>query len=235
VHISRGIFTMRHCVLILFVHPSDCNAGHLYLNILEMFFNNRQPDQAGFLSANIAAAQFRWDYPKLAVSQISCMPKFAVTTSEDALLPCLHFLSAEHLISRCFVIIEVIRTVVAVRRIVSENVHCIVICHVDWPTEVSDCVMSECLCIFISDVAVWWCIVVLVVWFEWAFTSAARCATSVLCVHLNRLVELYETVISSFASAAVSVDSSHMTVLSSTSWSRSSPSSHFVNGHVSTI
>jgi len=115
---------MRHCVLILFVHPSDCNAGHLYLNILE-------PDQAGFLSANIAAAQFRWDYPKLAVSQISCMPKFAVTTNEDALLPCLHFLSAEHVISRCFVIIEVIRTVVAVRRIVSENVHCIVICHVD--------------------------------------------------------------------------------------------------------
>jgi len=57
--------------------------------------------------------------------------------------------------SRCFVIIEVIRTVVAVRRIVSENVHCIVICHVDWPTEVSDCVMSECLCIFISDVLVY--------------------------------------------------------------------------------
>ena len=33
-------------------------------------------------------------------------------------------------------------------------------------------------------------------------------------------------------SAAVAVDYSHMTVLSSTSWSRFSPSSNFVNGHV---
>ena len=38
-----------------------------------------------------------------------------------------------------------------------------------------------------------------------------------------------------FASAAVAVDSSHMTVSSSTLWSRFSPPSDFVNGHVSTM
>ena len=38
-----------------------------------------------------------------------------------------------------------------------------------------------------------------------------------------------------FASAAVAVDSSHMTASSSTSWSRFSPPSNFVNGHVSTM
>jgi len=38
-----------------------------------------------------------------------------------------------------------------------------------------------------------------------------------------------------FASAAVAVDSSHMTVSSSASWSRFSPPSNFVNGHVSTM
>ena len=36
-----------------------------------------------------------------------------------------------------------------------------------------------------------------------------------------------------FASAAVAVDSSHMTVSSSASWSRFSPPSNVVNGHVS--
>jgi len=38
-----------------------------------------------------------------------------------------------------------------------------------------------------------------------------------------------------FASAAVAVDSSHMTASSSASWSRFSPPSDFVNGHVSTM
>ena len=38
-----------------------------------------------------------------------------------------------------------------------------------------------------------------------------------------------------FASSAVAVDSSHMTALSSASWSRFSPPSNFVNGHVSTM
>jgi len=36
-------------------------------------------------------------------------------------------------------------------------------------------------------------------------------------------------------SAAVAVDSIHITVSSSASWSRFSPPSHFVNGHVSTV
>ena len=38
-----------------------------------------------------------------------------------------------------------------------------------------------------------------------------------------------------FASAAVAVDSSHMTASSSASWSRFSPPSNFVNGHMSTM
>ena len=38
-----------------------------------------------------------------------------------------------------------------------------------------------------------------------------------------------------FASAAVPVDSSHMTASSSASWSRFSPPSNFVNGHMSTM
>ena len=38
-----------------------------------------------------------------------------------------------------------------------------------------------------------------------------------------------------FASAAVAVDSSHMTASSSTSWSRFSPPSDFVSGHVLTV
>ena len=38
-----------------------------------------------------------------------------------------------------------------------------------------------------------------------------------------------------FASAAEVVDSSHMTASSSASWSRFSPPSNFVNGHVSTM
>jgi len=38
-----------------------------------------------------------------------------------------------------------------------------------------------------------------------------------------------------FASAAVAVDSSHMAASSFTSWSRFSPPSNFVNGHVSTM
>ena len=38
-----------------------------------------------------------------------------------------------------------------------------------------------------------------------------------------------------FASAAVAVDSSHMTASSSASWSRFSPPSNFVNGHASTM
>ena len=38
-----------------------------------------------------------------------------------------------------------------------------------------------------------------------------------------------------FASAAVAVDTSHMTASSSASWSRFSPPSNFVNGHMSTM
>ena len=38
-----------------------------------------------------------------------------------------------------------------------------------------------------------------------------------------------------FASAAVAVDSSHMTASSYTLWRRFSPPSNFVNGHVSTV
>ena len=38
-----------------------------------------------------------------------------------------------------------------------------------------------------------------------------------------------------FASAAVVVDSNHMTASSSASWSRFSPPSNFINGHVSTM
>jgi len=38
-----------------------------------------------------------------------------------------------------------------------------------------------------------------------------------------------------FASAAVAVDCSHTTVSSSAPWSRFSPPSYFVNGHVSTM
>jgi len=38
-----------------------------------------------------------------------------------------------------------------------------------------------------------------------------------------------------FASAAVAVDSSHMTASSSASWSRFSPPSNFVNGHLPTM
>ena len=38
-----------------------------------------------------------------------------------------------------------------------------------------------------------------------------------------------------FASAAVAVDSSHMTASSSASWCRFSPPSNFVNGHMSTM
>ena len=38
-----------------------------------------------------------------------------------------------------------------------------------------------------------------------------------------------------FTSAAFAVDSSHMTTSSSASWSRFSPPSNFVNGHVSTV
>ena len=38
-----------------------------------------------------------------------------------------------------------------------------------------------------------------------------------------------------FPSAAVGVDSSHMTASSSASWSRFSPPSNFVNGHMSTV
>jgi len=38
-----------------------------------------------------------------------------------------------------------------------------------------------------------------------------------------------------FVSAAVAIDVSHMTASSSTSWSRFSPPSNFVNGHVSVM
>jgi len=44
-----------------------------------------------------------------------------------------------------------------------------------------------------------------------------------------------DTIIAYFASAAVTVDSSQMTASSSASWSRFSPPSNSVNGHMSTI
>ena len=47
----------------------------------------------------------------------------------------------------------------------------------------------------------------------------------------DKLVELFIY----FASAAVAVDSSHVTASSSASWSRFSPPSNFVNWHVSTM
>jgi len=51
--------------------------------------------------------------------------------------------------------------------------------------------------------------------------------------HMHHTVIQLQSVIY-FANAAVTADSSHMTVSSSASWSRFNPSSNFVNGHVST-
>jgi len=51
--------------------------------------------------------------------------------------------------------------------------------------------------------------------------------------HLNLC--LVPFIVYHFASAAVAVDSSHMTAASSASWSRLSPPSNCVNGHVSTM
>ena len=53
--------------------------------------------------------------------------------------------------------------------------------------------------------------------------------------HNNGQPNISELFIIYFASAAIAVDSSHMTVSSSASWSRFSPPSNFVNGHVSTM
>ena len=64
----------------------------------------------------------------------------------------------------------------------------------------------------------------------------SACIAAVQCV-----VDVYShtldttQVVIYFASAAVAVDSSRMTVSSSTSWSRFSPHANFLNGHVSTM
>ena len=51
----------------------------------------------------------------------------------------------------------------------------------------------------------------------------------------ERDLELAADISYYFASAAVAADSSHTTASTSASWSRSSPPSNFVNGHVSTM
>ena len=52
---------------------------------------------------------------------------------------------------------------------------------------------------------------------------------------LQLLTDIQRTIIIYLASATVAVDSSHMIASSSASWSRFSPPSNFVNGHVSTM
>jgi len=75
------------------------------------------------------------------------------------------------------------------------------------------------------------------IWFLW-LASGLRCAVAVtvagheLCLALCA-VRCPSTIY--FASAAVAVDSGHMTASSSASWSRFSPPSNFVNGRLSTM
>ena len=57
--------------------------------------------------------------------------------------------------------------------------------------------------------------------------------TALICLHNHQSKKQLKVIY--FASAAVCVDSSHMTASSSASWSRCSPPSCFVNGHVSTM
>jgi len=75
-----------------------------------------------------------------------------------------------------------------------------------------------------------------------AVSREFRVALSLELLHADDMVVIAETeseVISIsiiyFTSGAVAVDSSHMTTSSSASWSRFSPPSNFVNGHVSTV
>ena len=69
----------------------------------------------------------------------------------------------------------------------------------------------------------------------WVRTSQRSIITSLLPCHgcLHRYT--HSVLFIYFASAAVVVDSSHMTASSSASWSRFSPPSNFVNGHRSTM
>ena len=53
--------------------------------------------------------------------------------------------------------------------------------------------------------------------------------------HTFSMATLWYSIYYYFASAAVTVDSSHMTASSSALWSRFNPPSNFVNGHVSTM
>ena len=62
-----------------------------------------------------------------------------------------------------------------------------------------------------------------------------RRITSLLNAHIWAGRQWLHGVIYYFATAAVTVDSSHMTASPSTSWSRFSPPSNSVNGHVSTM
>ena len=75
-----------------------------------------------------------------------------------------------------------------------------------------------------------------------AVSREFRVALSWELLHADDMVVIAETeseVISIsiiyYTSAAVAVDSSRMTTSSSASWSRFSPPSNFVNGHVSTV
>jgi len=59
-----------------------------------------------------------------------------------------------------------------------------------------------------------------------ATAAVVMAAAAIAALSAGAYVTIY------FASAAVAVDSSHMTASSSASWSRFSPPSNFVNGHV---
>jgi len=88
-----------------------------------------------------------------------------------------------------------------------------------------------------------------VMWCWCGYLSGARCILlrpnsaesleKLLSIENQRLADCVTMLTSAeilhFASAAVAVDSSHMTVSSSASWSRFNPPSNFVNGHVSTM
>jgi len=65
--------------------------------------------------------------------------------------------------------------------------------------------------------------------------STAGCAVAYVSSRSNLANTCYLLTYYYFASAAVAVDSSHMTASSSASWSRFSLPSNVVNGHVSTM
>ena len=66
-------------------------------------------------------------------------------------------------------------------------------------------------------------------------STEGRYYSLLLTVYIFNCRVLYGWKFIYFASAAVAVDSSRMTASSSASWSRFSPPSNFINGHVSTM